>query len=64
MDGDRIMALCARDMFRRGTLKKNTLVATVMSNIGMVNSLRADGISVEITDVGTDTSLSACWRGL
>ncbi len=52
VDGDRIMALCARDMFRRGTLKKNTLVATVMSNIGMVNSLRADGISVEITDVG------------
>ncbi|MGI6151850.1 MAG: phosphoglucosamine mutase [Christensenellales bacterium] len=52
VDGDRIMALCARDMFQRGALEKNTLVATVMSNIGMVNSLRADGIHVEITDVG------------
>ncbi len=52
VDGDRIMALCARDMSRRGTLSKNTLVTTVMSNIGMVNSLRGDGINVEITDVG------------
>jgi len=52
VDGDRIMALCARDMAQRGILKKNTLVATVMSNIGMVNTLRAEGIFVETTDVG------------
>jgi len=52
VDGDRIMALCARDMSKRGALKKNTLVATVMSNIGMINSLKRDGIEVVTTDVG------------
>ncbi len=35
VDGDAIMAICAVDMVRRGALKKNTLVATVMSNGGL-----------------------------
>jgi len=52
VDGDRIMALCARDMKRRGKLNGDCLVATVMSNAGMVNSLKADGIDVIRTAVG------------
>ena len=34
-NGDRIMAICAVEMARRKTLAKNTVVATVMSNIGL-----------------------------
>ena len=52
VDGDRIMALCARDMRKAGKLKGNALVATVMSNAGMVNSLKGDGIEVIRTNVG------------
>lgn len=35
LDGDRIMAICAEEMYRRKKLRKNTVVATVMSNIGL-----------------------------
>jgi len=35
IDGDAIMAICAVDMLKRKTLKKKTLVATVMSNMGL-----------------------------
>jgi len=35
VDGDAIMSICAIDMVQQGTLKKNTLVATVMSNGGL-----------------------------
>jgi phosphoglucosamine mutase len=35
LDGDRIMAICAGEMARRKRLAKNTVVATVMSNIGL-----------------------------
>jgi phosphoglucosamine mutase len=35
VDGDHLMAICALDMMREGRLKKKTLVATVMSNIGL-----------------------------
>ena len=35
VDGDGIMSICAIDMVRKGTLKNNTLVATVMSNGGL-----------------------------
>jgi len=35
LDGDRIMAICAEEMLRKRLLKRNTVVATVMSNIGL-----------------------------
>jgi len=35
VDGDHIMAVCFLEMMREGRLKKNTLVATVMSNMGL-----------------------------
>lgn len=52
VDGDQIMAICARELIRRGQLKNNTLVSTVMSNIGLERSLAEVGGQVERTDVG------------
>lgn len=52
VDGDRIMAVCAIDLHARGLLRENTLVATVMSNLGLELALRERGIRVEKTDVG------------
>jgi phosphoglucosamine mutase len=39
VDGDRVMALCASRMIRNGTLRRRTLVATVMSNLGLDRAL-------------------------
>jgi len=39
VDGDAIMALVGRDLIRRGTLAKRTVVATVMSNLGLERAL-------------------------
>jgi phosphoglucosamine mutase len=52
VDGDRVMALCALRMRRAGTLKGNTLVATVMSNFGLEIAMREAGIELLRTDVG------------
>jgi phosphoglucosamine mutase len=43
IDGDHIMAICALDMMREGRLKKNTLVATVMSKMGLETVLKEAG---------------------
>ncbi|MPM93631.1 Phosphoglucosamine mutase [bioreactor metagenome] len=52
VDGDIMMAIMAKDMFERGTLKRNTLVTTVMSNYGMRLTLQKLGVNIETTDVG------------
>ncbi len=52
VDGDKIMSICAMDMKQRGTLAKETLVATVMSNMGMEATLKNNGIKLLRTDVG------------
>ena len=52
VNGDGILYLCAQYMRERGELLKNTLVATVMSNMGLYKSLDALGISYEKTPVG------------
>jgi len=52
VDGDAIMALCATRMAAAGTLKHNTVVATVMSNIGLERALRAGDTKLIRTDVG------------
>jgi phosphoglucosamine mutase len=52
IDGDLIMGVCALDMKSRGALNNNTVVATVMSNIGFENTLNTAGIKVERTAVG------------
>ncbi len=52
IDGDAIMALCATRMLAEGRLAKKTLVATVMSNIGLERCIREAGGTVLRTDVG------------
>ena len=52
VDGDHIMAICAAEMIRNGKLKKNTLVTTVMSNMGLDITLKKLGGKVVKTAVG------------
>ena len=52
IDGDKVLAVCALDMKRRGKLRGNTLVATVMSNLGLHEFCRNSGIDLICTDVG------------
>lgn len=52
IDGDQIMAILAIALQERGQLAGNTLVATVMSNLGLVQSMERAGIDVLKTGVG------------
>ena len=52
IDGDKVMAICALDMKRRGMLRGNTIVATVMSNLGLHEFCRNYGIDLVCTNVG------------
>lgn len=52
VDGDKILAICALDMQNRGVLSSGTVVGTVMSNMGMEQTLKASGIDFVRTDVG------------
>lgn len=52
IDGDKIMAILALSMSARGKLVKNTLVATVMSNLGLKLAMANNGIDVIETGVG------------
>lgn len=61
IEGDRILCLCAKALKQEGRLKGDTLVATVMSNLGLRDSLAADGIHLETTSVG-DRNVLECMR--
>lgn len=52
IDGDTIEAVCAIDMKKRGVLENNTVVSTVMCNLGFVHAMRDAGIEVVQTKVG------------
>ncbi len=52
VDGDRVLAICAREMAAEGRLPGNTVVATVMSNIGLELSLQEVGVRLTRTPVG------------
>jgi phosphoglucosamine mutase len=52
VDGDQIMAILALAMKDRGTLAKDTLVTTVMSNLGLLQAMEREGVSVVQTAVG------------
>lgn len=52
LDGDQILAMCAKDMQERGVLKGRTVVATVMSNLGLDLALKPLGVQVLRTQVG------------
>jgi len=52
VDGDQIMAICAADLLARRKLKKKTLVATVMSNLGLEIAMQRMGGQLVRTQVG------------
>ena len=52
IDGDQILAILARDLMARQMLKRGTVVATVMSNLGLELALQAFGARLERTQVG------------
>ena len=55
VDGNDVLAITALDWIGRGTLKKNTLVATIMSNLGLDHAIRQAGGQVVRTQVGDPT---------
>jgi phosphoglucosamine mutase len=61
VSGDRILALCAIGLKEQGKLKKDTLVATIMSNLGLKEAMKQYGIKVEATAVG-DRNVIECIR--
>src|SRR5262249_51312715 len=52
VDGDAILAVCALALREAGRLRRDTVVATVMSNLGFHHAMREQGISVVTTPVG------------
>ena len=52
IDGDHILVMCAKDMMEKGTLAGNTVVTTVMANIGFHKAIEKAGGRAEITQVG------------
>ncbi|WP_312517882.1 phosphoglucosamine mutase [Anaerospora sp.] len=52
IDGDQIMVMCTLNLMKEGKLKDNTLVATVMSNIGLHKAIKQAGGKVLVTPVG------------
>jgi len=52
IDGDQIMAICGLDLLRKKELPKKTIVATVMSNLGLDIAFRKEGGKVVRTKVG------------
>src|SRR6476469_4798239 len=52
LDGDHVLAMCAKDMQEKGTLKNRTVVATVMSNLGLDLALKPQSVQVLRTEVG------------
>jgi phosphoglucosamine mutase len=63
VDGDAVMAMCATRMKRDGELRRDTVVATVMSNLGLERALEAQGIALVRTPVGDRYVVEAMRRG-
>lgn len=63
VDGDYILAICSLQMLSENTLKKGTLVTTVMSNIGLDRTVRSAGGRVIRTQVGDRYVVEEMVRG-
>jgi phosphoglucosamine mutase len=63
VDGDRVMLVLAREKKRRGSLRGDTVVGTVMSNIGLERALAAEGIALLRAAVGDRYVLEAMRAG-
>ena len=63
VDGDRILALCAGDLHQRGRLRGDTVVVTVMANLGLWQAMAEQAINVHETPVGDRHVLEALEAG-
>ncbi|WP_460850553.1 phosphoglucosamine mutase [Nocardioides montaniterrae] len=63
VDGDQIMAILALSLRDQGRLSDDTVVATVMSNLGFLQAMTAAGVRVEQTGVGDRYVLEAMKNG-
>ena len=63
VDGDMMLAFCARDLVERGLLRGGKIVATVMSNLGLEKSLDALGVGLLRTQVGDRYVVEAMREG-
>ena len=63
VDGDHIMAICATDLRDRGLLAADTVVVTVMTNLGFKLAMARTGIDVVVTGVGDRYVLEALDAG-
>jgi phosphoglucosamine mutase len=63
VDGDHILAIAALDLRARRCLRHDTVVATVMANLGFHRAMAAEGIRVETTPVGDRSVLEAMEAG-
>ena len=63
VDGDHLIALCALDLRDRGQLKDDTVVVTVMTNLGFHQAMEKAGITVHETPVGDRHVLAALDAG-
>ncbi|HEY6684782.1 MAG TPA: phosphoglucosamine mutase [Propionibacteriaceae bacterium] len=63
VDGDQILAILALALREQGRLKNDTIVATVMSNLGLINAMRSVGITVQQAKVGDRYVLEAMKAG-
>lgn len=52
IDGDKILAICGLNMKQKGTLKNDTIVGTVMTNLGLNLMAKENGLNIEQTSVG------------
>src|SRR5262249_49561753 len=63
VDGDEVMAIVATDLHARGQLRRDTVVATVMSNLGLHVAMQDHGIRVVTTPVGDRYVVEEMVRG-
>lgn len=63
VDGDRMLALFATDLKARGELEADTVVITVMTNLGFHRAMEAIGIRCEVVPVGDRHVLQALLKG-
>ena len=63
VDGDHILAICGLDMLSQARLKKQTLVTTVMSNMGLEKAIQKGGGKIVRTQVGDRYVVEEMLRG-
>ncbi len=63
VDGDQLIAICALDRKARGRLPDDTVVVTVMANLGFRQAMAAAGVKLVETDVGDRYVLEALEKG-